>query len=81
MSGCAPGNNVLLQRSLEDEHAAAPDLQAQMLALVVELFDFVGLNFDLDGAEVEVLIVVGHHLHPLELVLWHISLGLAEKII
>ena len=81
MSGCAPGNNILLQRSLEDEFAAAPDLQAQVLALIVELFDFVGLDFDLNGAEVEVFIVVGHLQNPQKLMLSHISLRLAETII
>lgn len=83
MSGGAPGNNVLPQRFLEDEHAEAPDIHAQMqiLVTVLELFDFYGLNFDLDGAEVEVLIVVGHLLHPLQHVLRHISLGTADQII
>ena len=52
-----------------------------MLALVVELFDFLALNFNLDSTEVEVLVVVGHLHHPLKLVQRHNLLDSVDKIL
>ena len=52
-----------------------------MLALVVELFDVLALDFDLDSTEVEVLVVVGHLHHPLKLVQRHDLLDSVDKIL
>lgn len=51
-----------------------------MLALVVELFDVLALDFDLDSTEVEVLVVVGHLHHSLKLVQRHYLLDSVDKI-
>ena len=64
VAGCAPSPNFVVQSFLKDLIASDPDLKAVLLATGVLFTDVLVLDFDQDGAEVQILILV-RHLHDL----------------
>ena len=60
MARCVPHPDRLVERKLEDEDTAAPDLKVVRLVVGQETLYLGILDLDQDGPEVQILVLVGH---------------------